>query len=255
MLKLWLLSCWNKPALLNILAGLILGGALFLMGMTGASWIQRHPWFNITELVVTGMRGSLDLSHQRPKFIKRHLMPRISGNFFTVNLSDVQKVFQDNPWTRHVVVRRVWPNRLWVTIEEHQAVAKLNDDLLVNAQGELFLGVSNPTKLWQHLPQFYGDKADIQVIQTQFAMLNQWLSPKKITVRQLYFSERRAWIAVLSNNITLEIGRDDLKPSTEIRVNRWINTWDTTRQIAQLKSNARIDLRYPNGYAVSKGYP
>lgn len=255
MLKLWWLSCWNKPAVLNVLAVLMLVGALSLIVITGSSWVQRHPWFNIKELVVTGMRGSADISHQQAKIVKHQLMPRIKGNFFTVDLGTVQQLFQDNPWVRHVVVRRVWPNRLWVVVEEHQPVAKLNDDLLVNVYGELFLGVLKGADAWQNLPQFYGDKDDIDTIQTHFHLLNQWLSPKKLSVRQLYFSERRAWTAVLSNNIVLEIGRDDLQPNIEMRINRWVNTWATAQQAASLKPYSRIDLRYPNGYAVSNAYP
>ena len=255
MLKLWWLSCWNKPTVLNVLAGLMLVSALSLIVITGSSWVQRHPWFNIKELVVTGMRGLTDTSHQENKIIKYQLMPRIKGNFFTVDLDTVQHLFQDNPWVRHAVVRRVWPNRLWVVLEEHQPVAKLNDDLLVNQYGELFLGVLKGTDIWQNLPQFYGDKNNVDIIQAHFHQLNQWLLPKKLSIRQLYFSERRAWTAVLSNNIVLEIGRDDLQPNIETRIKRWVNTWATAQQAANFKPYSRIDLRYPNGYAVSNAYP
>jgi cell division protein FtsQ len=255
MLKLWLYSFWNKPAILNSLAALMLCAAISLVGMAASSWVKRHAWFDIKALVITGMRGNADLLHQNTGFIKSKIMPHLRGNFFTADLSAVQTKFKETAWLRHAEVRRVWPNRLWVILEEHQAVAKLNQDLLINAQGEPFLGLSDQasSEKWQKLPQLYGEQVDIPLIQARFQALNEWLAPTRLSVKQLSFSERRAWTAVLSNNIVLDIGRDDLQPATQQRVIRWVNTWATAQQAVNLKTGSRIDLRYPNGYAVSKG--
>jgi cell division protein FtsQ len=251
MTKVWVLSFWYKPKFLNAVAALMLLATLILMGVAATSWIKRHPGFEIKEIIVTGMRGDVDLSHQTVAVIKKMVVPRLAGNFFTSDLTVIQHGFSVLPWFRHAEVRRVWPNRIWVALEEHQAVAKLNDDLLIDAHGEPFLGVSDDR--WQKLPQFYGDKDDIALMQARFNHLNEWLVPMQVTVKQLSFSERRAWTAVLSNNVVLDIGRDDLQPSVEQRMLRWVNTWATTQKSANFPTSTRIDLRYPNGYAVSLG--
>jgi cell division protein FtsQ len=79
-----------------------------------------------------------------------------------------------------------------------------------------------------------------------------WLAPSKLTVNRLYLSERRAWTAVLSNRMTLDIGRDDLKPLASERVGRWAKTWATAQQAAGAVGSLHVDLRYPNGYAISR---
>lgn len=252
MLKLWCLSYWNRPTILNVIANFLLIGATVIMGLTVSVWIQRHSLFNIKALVVTGMRGSIDLSHQDIKLIKTQIMPKINGNFFTTDLYAIQKQFQELPWIRHVLIRRVWPNRLWVNIEQHQPIAIFNDTFLINSHSEVFLNISNNTNKWQHLPQFYGDESNIETMQTYFNQFNQWLSVNHITVRKLYLSERKAWTAVLSNNLVLEIGREDLQPTIEKRIYRWLNTWTNTQKMVNVKPNTRIDLRYANGYAVKK---
>ncbi len=250
MTKAWALSFWHKAQFLNVLAVLLLLTALTVLALAGVSWVKRHAWFDIKEIVITGMRGDVDVSHQAAINIKKNVLPRLAGNFFTADLTAIQHGLSVLPWYRHAEVRRVWPNRIWVVLEEHQAVAKLNDDLLIDAQGEAFFGVSDDR--WQKLPQFYGDKDEIALIQAKFQDLNAWLSPVQLSVKQLSFSERRAWTAVLSNNMVLDMGRDDLQPSMHTRVLRWVNTWGTAQKTANLPAGARIDLRYPNGYAVSR---
>jgi cell division protein FtsQ len=245
-----LLLLWQSTAMLNILAGVFSGVALVLAGLAGTYWVKRHSLFNIKEIVVTGMRGELDLVHQNPAFIKQVLLRQLRGNLMTVQLDAVQNTFSQAPWIRHVNVRRVWPNRLWVVLEEHQAVATLNEDYLVNQQGEAYLAVADDAQ--NDLPVFVGDKQDAKVMLQRFRELNQWLTPNKVTVHRLFLSERRAWTAELSNKITLEIGRDDLKPAASERVTQWAKTWTTAQQAAGALTSTRIDLRYPNGYAISR---
>ncbi len=55
------------------------------------------------------------------------------------------------PWVRKVALRRQWPRRLEVTIEEHSPLARWNDAGLVNAQGEVFVADYDG-----ELPQFDG---------------------------------------------------------------------------------------------------
>ena len=69
-------------------------------------------------------------------------MPRLAGNFFSLDLDKARAAFESVPWVRQADVRRVWPDRLAVQLDEHQPVALwLGDDgndRLVNAHGEVF---------------------------------------------------------------------------------------------------------------------
>jgi cell division protein FtsQ len=246
-LRLWL----ETPSVLNALAAVLACAALVIAGTAGVYWVKRHSLFNIKEVVVTGMRGEQDLSHQNPAFIKQAIVRQLRGNLMTVQLDTVQSTFAQAPWIRHVNVRRVWPNRLWVVLEEHQAVATLNEDYLVNQQGEAYMAVADDTL--SDLPVLVGDRQDAQLMLQRFRELNGWLAPSKLTVSKLFLSERRAWTAVLSNRMTLEIGRDDLKPLTAQRVSQWAKTWASAQQAAAAAGSLHVDLRYPNGYAISRG--
>ncbi len=249
-MKQKLLLMWQSSSVLNALAAVFACTALIVAALASTFWIKRHSLFNIKEVVVTGMRGELDLAHQNPAFIKQVIVRQLRGNLMTVQLETVQNTFAQAPWIRHVNARRVWPNRLWVVLEEHQAVATLNDDYLVNQQGEAYMAVADDTL--NDLPILVGDKQDAKLMLQRFRDLNVWLAPNKVTVNRLFLSERRAWTAELSNKVTLEIGRDDLKPAASERVSQWAKTWITAQQAAGASASTRIDLRYPNGYAISR---
>ncbi len=250
-MKLWLQSFWQSPRALNVFAGLLAAVAVGIAGYAGVQWLGRLKAFNIQEVVVSGMRGEQDLAHQNPAFIRQAILRQLRGNLLTVKLDAVQSAFAQAPWIRHVSVRRVWPNRLWVVLEEHQAVATLNDDYLVNQQGEAYMAVADDTLA--SLPALVGDKQDAGLMLARFKQMNEWLLPSKQQAVRLILSERRAWTVVLSNQTTLDIGRDDLQPSTQDRVQRWVKTWTTAQQAAGVGNGVRIDLRYPNGYAVARG--
>ncbi len=62
---------------------------------------------------------------------------------------------------------------------------------------------------------------------------------------QLRLSERRAWELELDNGAVLELGRQDLAA----RLGRFTTAYQRT--LARLPARAyRIDLRYPNGFAL-----
>ena len=77
--------------------------------------------------------------------IRANAAPRLAGNFFSVDLQQGRAAFESVPWVRRAVVRRVWPDRLAVRLEEHRAAALwegpdagASTDRLVNGYGEVF---------------------------------------------------------------------------------------------------------------------
>jgi cell division protein FtsQ len=66
----------------------------------------------------------------------------LTGNFFTVNLDATRAAFERMPWVRSASLRRLWPDGVELSIEEHRAVARWTpqdgESRLVNRQGEVF---------------------------------------------------------------------------------------------------------------------
>ena len=122
--------------LMNMTAWVLWVGFALLVGVTTARWVARLPVFDISGITVTG-----DVTHNSVVNLRANVAPRFTGTFFTVDLALVRAAFEAVPWVRKAVVRRDFPNRLQVQLQEHQAVAYWGTQgelQLINSFGEVF---------------------------------------------------------------------------------------------------------------------
>ena len=176
--------------------------------------------------------------------VKRELQ----GNFFTLDLAQTRAAFEKLPWVRMVNVRRQWPNRLDVTLEEHVPLARWGSAALVNTQGEVFVaaydGAPAPPSDGA-LPLFIGPPGSAKEIAIQYGYFQRSLAAIGQVPVRVQVSPRRAWQIRLEGGLTLELGRN----SIESRLDRFIAVYDRTINRLQRKLDY-VDLRYPNGFAV-----
>ena len=66
----------------------------------------------------------------------------VRGNLFTADIERLRRSLEKLPWVRKVTIRREFPDRLVMQMEEHQALAHWNNGELINQQGELFVASS-----------------------------------------------------------------------------------------------------------------
>ena len=69
-----------------------------------------------------------DVARNSVSTIRANAAPQLAGNFLTIDLGAVRRAFESVPWVRLAIVRRVWPNRLRVRLEEHRPVALWGSD-------------------------------------------------------------------------------------------------------------------------------
>ena len=212
----------------GILAGLAILGACF-----GALyWLLLPEHFPLTRVE---FRGTLERT-TRAELEKA--LPRIAGNFFAADLVQVRASVERLPWVRQVAVRRVWPGRLEITVEEHVALARWGDDALVNTFGERFGGKTD-----QALPVFIGPAGSQAEVARRYAKFSAIVAPLGTKVERVVLSPRHAWQLRLGNGLHLALGRDaDL---AEHRLRRFVEVYPTVKS-----KNEYVDLRYPNGFAV-----
>ncbi len=227
------------------LAGMVLLAA-------SIAWLLRAPLFTLRSIALDG-----DLARSNLATLRANALPRLAGNFFSLDLERGRAAFESVPWVRQAVVRRVWPNRLAVTLEEHRAVAlwsgDANSDKLVNQQGEVFqanLGdVEDENLVTLAGPE--GSSAQMLAMQQRLASA---LAPMSARIDTLELSSRGSWRAELDGGADLELGRgsaDEVIARTE----RFVRTLgQATQRFAAADGAARTllaaDLRHPDGYAL-----
>jgi cell division protein FtsQ len=164
--------------------------------------------------------------------------------FFSVDVRAVRREFESVPWVRAASVRRVWPDRLEVTIEEHQPLARWGTDAMVNTFGETFR--ADPIA---SLPRFAGPVGSEKEVADAYREYQKILEGSGLEIGDITLSARRAWQLKLGNGMVVELGRVDM----EKRLARFVAV---NKAAPELKDRrGRADLRYPNGFAVRFSSP
>jgi cell division protein FtsQ len=232
--------------LMNAIAAVVFGLALLALAAAGLAWAARRPQFQFGDVRLEG-----DLQRNSVTTVRANAMPHLAGNFFTMDLARTRAAFEQVPWVRRAVVRRVWPNRLVVSLEEHQPVALWegdeSSDKMVNSHGEVFEANVGDVED-DSLPEFAGpDGTSVQVLD-MYRRLQPLLAGMDTEMTALRLSGRGSWKVDLDDGATIELGRGT-QDEVVARTARFIRTVPQVlgKFHAPLES---ADLRHAEGYAV-----
>jgi len=226
---------WDKPGLMNALANTLFTLALLLVLGAAALYAARQPAFALREV-----RIGNELKHVTREQIEDVVRREVRGGFFTINLATARAAFERLPWVRGVNVRRQWPARLDVVLEEHEPMARWGTAALVNTHGEVFQAAYDG-----ELPLFIGPEGAAREIAIQYRYFQRGLAAMGETPVQVQVTARRAWQVKLQGGLMLELGRENI----EARFSRFVALHDRT--IGRLERRIDyVDLRYANGFAV-----
>jgi cell division protein FtsQ len=232
----------NTLALVFALAAtaIALGGAL--------RWLAARPHFDLRAINVRG-----DLRHVTAASLRAATAGRLKGNYFTLRLDDTRRLLESVPWVSRASVRRVWPDRLQVTLIEHRALGIWSDGRLLADDGELFVANPAEAEIDGPLPVFEGPAAASRDAAQRYYEFAAQLAPLDMTIVALDVSERRSWTvrAVGAQaTTTFELGRDggDITPGE--RLARVVAAFPmVATRVGGVPQS--IDARYASGLTAS----
>jgi cell division protein FtsQ len=167
------------------------------------------------------------------------------GNFFNVDVNDVQQKVASLPWVFSVSVRKKWPNELKIYVVDQVPVALWNGDFLINQYGKAFQ--ADTLRVNHALPAFFGPEGSEVIALDNFVDFNKLLNFSELSIDELVLTERHAWQLTLSDGVTLNLGREN-------KVERVQRFMDVYPQIIKTKKEGQqvdyVDLRYDTGLAV-----
>ena len=227
---------WDNPRLLNAAAGFLVGITVLASVLVGLHWVLRSPLLPIRTVELR-----TPLSHASRARIEAVLARKAGGNFFATGIGELRTALEQLPWVRRAAVRRVWPDRLEVTLEEHVAFARWGNEGLVNTYGERFAGTSDA-----ELPIFIGPPGTEREITRLYGRFSALLAPLGSRLERVGLSQRHAWQLGLANGLQITLGRD--AEAAEQRLQRFVEAY--TRTSHRGAGGDVVDLRYPNGFAL-----
>jgi cell division protein FtsQ len=225
---------WDSARLLRAAAGFVVGFATLALLAGSGYWLSHSAFFRLRSVELCSI-----LEHAPREQIEAVLARHAGGNFFAAPIDELRASLERLPWVRRAGVRRVWPDRLEVTIEEQVAFARWGSDGLVNANGERFSGAAQP-----ELPLLSGPAGSEAEVTRRYQRFAQLVQPLGSPIQAVVLSPRHAWQVRLANGVELKLGRDG--DAAERRLARFIDAYAGTAAAP----GASFDLRYPNGFAV-----
>lgn len=235
---------WHKPQLMTAVADMLVVAGAAALFVAGLMWILRMPLFPLRQVQLVEAP-----SHVKRVEVERALASALRGNFFSANLDLVRQALEKLPWVRRAEVRRRWPNRVEVRIEEHRAAARWGEGSaqLVNTFGEVFFAADPPGD--PGLPTFSGPPGAAPEVLARHREFVQVLAAVDRVPRQVHLSARLAWRVQLDDGMVLELGREQVKAPIRNRLDRFVAAYRQAVAGRQPRAIA-ADLRYPNGFAL-----
>jgi cell division protein FtsQ len=230
---------WDNPRLLNGVAGFLTGVATLALAIGALELLLASPLFPLREVRVLGA-----LERVSREEIEAATRGRLRGNFFAVRLSEVRAGLESLPWVRSVDVRRVWPDRLEVGLQEHVALARWGERELLSVEGERFAAQADA-----QLAVFAGPAGSERELARRYRRFAEFLAPLGAGIERVVLTPRLAWQLKLDNGLYILLGRDSSSERVEARLERFVAAYPAT--LARIaRRHEYVDLRYPNGFAL-----
>ena len=224
-----------------------------LFSLITISWWLTQHFIGQESAPVTSIVISGEMPYSQRNDILNAIEQVDMGNFFQVDVNEVQSYVLTLPWVYSVAVRKQWPNELKIYVVDQKPVAFWNGNFLINQLGQVFQ--AEMSRINHYLPSFFGPEGSELLALENYRDLNGLLEFKALSIDELVLSERFSWQLTLDDGVTLNLGREERVE----RIQRFMDVYPIIKAqlkakiIAEKQQNQAvdyIDLRYDTGLAV-----
>lgn len=212
---------------------------VFVAAIFGADFIYKQIDTPLSKIMVGG-----NFNHLEEQELAELVNIEIDGGFLSMNLNQLRQELQSHPWIHQVSVRREWPSTLKVEVIEEVPIARWGKKGFLNRLGDQ-LSLPENSNL-KSLPVLEADFGSSQDMIAQYLLLAELLAPTDLRLTELQRDAVGAWQIETAAGVRIVLGRDQIIE----KIRRLIVVWGSGLDV-QLNNIATIDLRYPNGLAVS----
>ena len=225
---------------------LVLGGMVWMLVL---GWRALHdPWnFPLRVVKVDG-----ELQHLKPQAVQTAVDARLQGSFFGVDLPNVLRGLTDLAWIKDARVRREWPDKLHLWVEEHKPLALWRGDAVLTADGSLIYpeGKREDDRRLDPLPALSGSDGREMALWNELNRLSALLAPMGLRVVALREDQRGSQTLLLEHGLSLRLGRENV----EERLQRFLAVFPKTLA-GRIDAVEEVDLRYAHGFSVRMRAP
>jgi cell division protein FtsQ len=176
--------------------------------------------------------------------VKAVLQPLVLTGFFDADMQAIHLAVSTLPWVDNVTVKRIWPDAIDIKVHEKKPFVRWGKDSLITEQGVIF----TPKNIDQFQKLTVVTGPELQQVKVLEIMkgIKTALADQSMELAEFSVNNRGAWKIKLATGLEILLGRNEqLK-----KLQRFLKTLTVLKQ-EQVEQIAIVDLRYPNGYAVS----
>lgn len=210
--------------------------ALFLLAFLQGE-AESRGWFSISKIELEG-----PFNYISEQALNSAYSDLIGQSLLFSSVASLSVAASEPAWVDVVSVRKVWPNKLKLVVQEEVPVANWRKGQVITAQGE----VISPSRLpVLPLPRLQGPVGMSKNVLEQFRLVSQVLTNSNLKVQTLELEERGAWNVYFTNGLLVKLGRDEILS----RLQRFIAVYksDLSGRMASIDA---VDARYPHGVSV-----
>lgn len=195
-------------------------------------------------IVVMGER----LTTPQQQQIQNTLKPLGQINFYHTHLDAIAQSLMALSWVESVEVRRDWRQGVVVTVSPKTAVANFGSEHLLGVHGDVFSPASVDELNNPRLIQLYSESASADSAMDKVQKLNLWFAPLGIVVEDMILTPRQTWLVRFNSGLRVTVDYEYVDEKL-FRLSRLL----IERRLATpLDDIAAIDLRYKNGFSLTK---
>lgn len=243
------------PPMTRFLIG-VLGFIIVITLFAMASEVFKDPRvFPVTNVDVL---GTLDYTDRAT--LSANVENDIQKGLLALDIDRVRNAVEGLSWVAAAHVRREWPGRLIIVVEEHEPAARWNSDGLVSKRHQMFLPPQlQPDSIqhmqWQEhfasLPRLTGAEGRHDAVLDDYRYYQVQLAELGLTINTLEEDDRRSQTLLLSNGVTVKLGYENQRA----RLSSFIAVHDRLVTEAMADQSVRFDMRYKNGFAFTGRRP
>lgn len=228
----------TKPSSLRSRLRAVFGLTLFV-AMAMGIWLFVYWEPRLLPIRVIEVEG--ELHHHSSRLLEETIGTRLRGGILTTDLVDLKAAAEGLSWVGRASLRRVWPDRLQVRVEEHRPIARWNTDDLVTAEGIVF--DPGTGTIPAGLPALEGHDNRAPEVVRRYQKWRDDLMLVGHLIQVLSVDARGDWRLELVMGAELRLGTG----AVEERLARFVAS---APQLEAAGQPLEVDLRYSNGFAV-----
>lgn len=232
------------PALYNLGRRLYRALQLLVLAALVFGLIYGWRWLSDPlEFPIRTVKIEASYQHVDQQALQAEVLPYLKQGFVGLDSSDLKHLLLQNPWIATAEVQRIWPDIIIIKISEQQAVARWNDQALLNSKGEVF--TPSPATFPAGLPVLYGPDDKTALSWQQYQAMSSALAPLNLTVSRLDMNARQAMTLTADNGLQMLLGSTEPLP----RLQRFVKVYPKIFTSPDAQADY-VDLRYANGVSI-----